>query len=433
VDDGWTDPRNLPPIGHRRSRGLKPRKENTGGGFLGPELAKRSRLPGTRQVLCDLATGKVACSNCTLTSNFSNYHSFMKTCTISVVMVVCNVERFLAESIQSILGQTFGDFEFVIADYGSTDDTKAIVASYAARDSRVRFREILRCGLAEARNAACRLARGQYIAIMDADDIAVPERLMWELEFMEAHPDVGVLGGAKEWIDATGRLLFTNGDPVEDHNIRSALAVRCAFCQPTVLMRTDAFTSVGGYRAAFEPAEDYDLWLRISERFKLANLDQVVLKYRLHPYQVSFRRRKQQTLSVLAAQVSASLRRNGAPDVLDMVKEITPSLLLQLGVSEARQQTAFALDCRDWICNMSIAGEHSSALAAVTETLQSPDIEHADKRPVADLWLAAAQLRWRQQRYLSSLLGIAHATVVRPAVAGRPIKGFLSRLKLAWF
>src|SRR6266849_7989485 len=97
---------------------------------------------------------------------------------VSVAMVVCNVDRFLAEAIESILNQTFGDFEFIILDFGSTDRSKSIISEYASKDRRIKFQTIPRCGLAEARNAGCSLAQGRYIAIMDADDIAVTDRLM---------------------------------------------------------------------------------------------------------------------------------------------------------------------------------------------------------------------------------------------------------------
>jgi hypothetical protein len=347
---------------------------------------------------------------------------------ISVVMVVCNVDRFLAEAIQSILEQTFRDFEFVIVDFGSTDKSKDIASSYAAQDGRIKLHEIPHCGLAEARNAGCFLAQGRYIAIMDADDISLPERLMWEVEFMEKHPEVGVLGGAKEWVDATGRFLFMNGDPTEDHEIRSALSVRCAFCQPTVVIRSEAFALVGGYRAAFAPAEDYDLWLRIAEHFQCANLKQVVLKYRIHPYQVSFRKLRQQTLGILGAQVSSASRKSGKPDPLNGVEEITPALVAGLGVSEATQQTALASHCRDWVRNMRIAGEYSVALKAAVDILKSSDVEHAEGRQIADLWLAAAWLYWKQKGFLSSLLALAHAVSTRPVLVVRPLKQLLQRL-----
>ena len=156
---------------------------------------------------------------------------------VSVVMVVRNVDHFLAESIESVLGQTYTDFEFIIVDFGSTDSSLSIVSRYAKADKRIRLQVIPECGLAEARNAGCRLARGQYIAIMDADDVCVPDRVKWEVEFMEAHPEVGLLGGAAEWIDAKGRSLSMSDFPTSDTDLRKELATRCAFCQPTVLMR----------------------------------------------------------------------------------------------------------------------------------------------------------------------------------------------------
>src|SRR5579872_1875194 len=115
---------------------------------------------------------------------------------VSVVMVVCNVERFLAEAIESVLGQTFHAFEFIIVDFGSTDKSQGIASSYAAKDARIRLHQIPHCGLAEARNAGCFLARARYIAIQDADDTSLPDRLLWQTDFMEKHAGVGLLGGA---------------------------------------------------------------------------------------------------------------------------------------------------------------------------------------------------------------------------------------------
>jgi glycosyltransferase involved in cell wall biosynthesis len=348
---------------------------------------------------------------------------------VSVVMIVRNVERFLAEAIESILGQTFAEFEFIIVDFGSTDKSKSIVSGYAAKDTRIKLHEIPNCGIAEARNAGGFLAKGKYIAIMDADDVSLPERLMWEVEFMEGHPEVGLLGGAREWIDATGRPLFVNGDPTDDASLRAALTDRCAFCQPTVLVRSEAFTLVGGYRAAFAPAEDYDLWLRITEHFQCANLPQVVLKYRIHPQQVSMTRHRHQTLCVLAARESSKSRKAGRPDAMNSVEEITPALLARVGVTDAMLQTAIASGCREWIRNMCLAGEYAVALGAAIEILHSSDLEHAEKRSIADLWLLAAWLYWRQKRFLNSLFALAHAVLTRPVVVGRPLTQLLHRFE----
>src|SRR5438309_929617 len=345
----------------------------------------------------------------------------MKNPSISIIMVTRNVERFLAESIESILGQSFKDFEFIITDFGSTDKSKAIVRSYAARDARIVFREIPHCSLPEARNTSTRLARGRYVAIMDSDDIAFPDRLLWEFEFMERHPQVGLLGGATEWIDATGRSLEIHGFPTQDREIRSELATRCPFCQPTVLIRSEAFALVGGYRAVFAQAEDYDLWLRIAEHFEIANLKQVVLKYRIHPYQMSMRKRKQQTLCILAAQVSASARRNGNPDPLSSFEEIKPATLARLGVTEAVQESMIVDECRHWIRHMCLAGEHSVALEAALEILQT-DWKYVERWQISDLYLTIAVLYCGQKRFLKGFLAAGRAVAMRPKVVGRPLK-----------
>src|SRR5208283_530756 len=131
----------------------------------------------------------------------------MKQPVVSVVMVTCNVERFLREAIESVLSQSFRDFEFVIVDFGSTDKSKDIISSYVEKDSRISLKEIPKCGLAAARNAACFLAKGRYIAIQDADDISLPDRLIAEVDFMEKHPEVGLVGSAIQRIDSDGKYL----------------------------------------------------------------------------------------------------------------------------------------------------------------------------------------------------------------------------------
>ncbi len=352
----------------------------------------------------------------------------MNSTLVSVVMVVCNVDRFLAESIESILDQTFRKFEFIIVDFGSTDKSVAIASSYARKDSRIKLHTIPHCGLAEARNAACLLAQGQYIAIMDADDIAIRDRLMWQVDFMEKHPEVGVLGGAFEWVDATGAPLLTVRHPLGNAEIQSGLLNGCPLKQPTVLVRREAFAVVGGYRTLFAQSEDFDLWLRIGERFELANLSQVVLRYRIHPHQISLRKRSEQTLCHLAARASALSRRNGSPDPLASVKEITPAVLATLGVSKATQQAQLTWIYRDWIRIMSMAGEYSAALKAALEFLRF-DLEYVQRRDIADMWLAAARLHLKQRSFFSTFVAAGHAVLTRPVVAGRLLQGLLRRLR----
>ena len=348
---------------------------------------------------------------------------------VSVVMAVCNVERFLAESIESILDQTFGDFEFIIVDFGSTDKSKSIVSNYVARDERVKFHEISRCALPVARNAGCFCAQGKYIAIMDADDISLPNRLALEVDFMERHPQVALLGGATEWIDATGRSFKVHRHPTDSGELRSELVTRCVFWHPTVMMRREVFTTVGGYRNAFICSHDYDLELRIAEKYACANLEQIVLKYRIHPSQLTFHKQSQQTFCKLAAQASATSRRNREPDPLQAVSEITPALLTTLGIGEAAQQNNLVKDCHDWMRLMTAAQEYTACLNAANQMLGS-NLSYVERWRIGALRLAIAGLYWKQKKYIRSFLALIRAVLTRPALVVRPFRVLWSRLQL---
>jgi glycosyltransferase involved in cell wall biosynthesis len=349
--------------------------------------------------------------------------------TVSVVMSVFNGRQFLREAMESILDQSFREFEFIVIDDGSTDGSGAVLDSYQRSDPRVRILHQENRGLIESLNRGCRLARCEYIARMDADDIAIRDRLRWQVDFMEKHPEVGVLGGAVEFINAVGKSTHVCFTPTEDSEIKSSLLRDCVIVHPTVLMRKDAFELAGGYRRVVVEAEDYDLWLRIADCFQLANLGTVVLKYRHHPFQISVRNRRQQALSSLAAQTAVMARRNGEPDPLDSVEEITPAVLVRLGVSEAVQQANLCRICLGRIGSMYDAGEYSSALNLTTEILRSPDWRHAEKWVIADLYLFAARLYWREGKLWRSIFATGYAIITRPITLGRPFKALLRWLR----
>lgn len=342
-------------------------------------------------------------------------------------MVVCNVEHFLPEAIESILGQTFRDFEFIIVDFGSTDRSKAICARYAAADHRIKFRTIRNCSLTEARNAVCGLARGRYIAITDADDVSLPDRLASEVEFMETHPQIALLGGAAKWIDAKGRSLWVYDFPLDDKEIKAAIQTQNPFCHSAILMRTEAFQHVLGYRTVFTQSHDYDLWLRISEQFQCANLPQVVVKYRLHPRQISLTRRRQQTLCRLAAEASALSRKTVQPDALEMSNEINPALLASMGITEAMQQDRVAVEQEWWIGTISRAGEYRLARKASVGILKSSP-KPATRLRLADFHFAAAKFNWEKKRHWRGFKAAWNATMVHPPLAGDFFGALLRRL-----
>lgn len=344
----------------------------------------------------------------------------MSTPIISVVMSVYNGARFLPEAIESILEQTFTNFEFIIINDGSTDETLSILESYAKRDVRVNVYSHAKQGLTESLNRGCMMARGEYIARMDGDDISVKDRFISQLEFMDAHAEVGLLGGAFELIDTTGKTLCTAVNPLEDREIRRALVDGSVFLHPSVLMRKEALDMVGRYRKVMH-AEDYDLWLRMAECTQVANLPKVLVKYRVHSNQVSVSKCKEQALWTGAAQIAALLRKEGKPDPLDSIPEMTPAVLMELGLSKSAQQTNTARGYLRCVRNLYRSGEHTLALEAIG-ALHSEELENAEKWVIADSYLWAGKLYWREHKIARSIVSFLRALVIRPLMLGRPLK-----------
>ncbi len=204
---------------------------------------------------------------------------------VSVLMAVYDGETYLDEAIQSVLNQTFHDFEFIVINDGSTDGTAKIIERYRRGDRRIRVYEQPNRGLVVALNRGFELARGEYIARMDADDVCVPERVAAQVAFMDARQEVGVCG---TWIETMGT---SNGNvrryPPDDATIRSWLLFESVLAHPSVMMRRDLFVKTGLlYNAAYVHAEDYELWVRAARHTALANLPKILLRYRLHPQQV---------------------------------------------------------------------------------------------------------------------------------------------------
>lgn len=198
---------------------------------------------------------------------------------ISILMPVHNGAAYLKEAMDSMLGQTLGDFEFLIVDDASTDTSSAIVEAY--RDPRIRFipsRE--RVKLSGALNLGLDHARGRYIARMDADDISLPRRLEIQARFMEQNPGIGLCGS---WIRYFGAMQSVLERPLHHEDIRAFALIDTPFAHPTVMIRRDLLEQ---HRLRFDgsyfPTEDFELWTRAMRHFQMANLPQVLLRYRAH-------------------------------------------------------------------------------------------------------------------------------------------------------
>jgi hypothetical protein len=261
---------------------------------------------------------------------------------------------------------------------------------------------------------------------MDADDVCLPGRLQAQVELLEKNSEIALTGGATDWIDAQGRSVGVRNFPTNPSEIKAILETRFPFNHPAITMRREAFESVGRYRKPFVFAHDYDLVLRMSERYACSNVEELVLKYRIHPQQVSMQKQEQQTLCRLAAQASARSRRNGKQDPLNTTEKITPETLVALGISEDRQRSVIASDRRNWIRSMSAANEYSAALSAANDLLHS-DRSGVESWQIADLYLTMARMQWKQGLFWTSALSTMRAVATRPLILGRPLRGLVGR------
>jgi glycosyltransferase involved in cell wall biosynthesis len=230
---------------------------------------------------------------------------------VSVIMPVCNCQRYLQEAVNSILAQTFGDFEFLIVDDGSTDGSLAILRKMAQRESRIRVISRANTGQTKALIELVNEARGEFIARMDADDCSLPDRFEHQLAFLGTHPQVVALGGEVEWMDKDGDPIrnFCVGHTHDEIDAAQMNGVGAVITHPAAMFRRQAVLAIGGYRAELQPAEDCDLFLRLAEYGKLANLDRVVLRYRIHPNSTGGRQRALQNQMKYRALAEAHQRR----------------------------------------------------------------------------------------------------------------------------
>lgn len=232
---------------------------------------------------------------------------------ISVIMPFYNAERFIGESIESILAQTFSDFELIAIDDGSADTSAEIVRSYMARDKRIiLLRNEQNLGIARTRNRGIHVARGQFIAFMDADDYSAPERLERQLEFFRQHPEVDICGSFYTAFEGEGSR--DSGEccqrPTSPDEIRLSIFFLDPLGMPTVMLRSDTFKRAGHLFQTCA-AEDYQLWADLSDRLTMANIPESLVYYRCWEEQISTRRHEQLVASALEVQCGLLERRLG--------------------------------------------------------------------------------------------------------------------------
>lgn len=209
----------------------------------------------------------------------------MSTPAISVVMPVYNGSLYLREAIDSILNQTFTDFEFIIVNDGSTDQSEEIILSYT--DNRIKYIKQENKGIGLTLRLGCSLAQGKYIARMDADDISNKNRLQIQYDYLEKNPEVVLLSSAVRYINENGENIGRSFPCTDDKILKKIIKNKGSpICHPAVMMRADTYKKSGGY-CDLQPLEDYYLWLKLSLFGRIINLSTPYLYYRILSNSVS--------------------------------------------------------------------------------------------------------------------------------------------------
>jgi glycosyltransferase involved in cell wall biosynthesis len=228
-----------------------------------------------------------------------------------------NAAQFLHEAVASVLGQTYHDFELIVVDDSSNDNSLAIVQSFG--DPRIRIiKHNINLGPAMSRNHALAEARGEFVAIMDSDDVCVPTRLKRQVGFLDANPEIGLVGcGIYDNIDAGGAVLYTSYLPQDNGTIQRTIVERWCFLHPSIMFRREVYETVGGYREIFRSAEDHDFILRMLEHCEAHNLYERLVSYRLNPKGLSVVDHECINELGKAAMRLARRRRAGQPEDLE--------------------------------------------------------------------------------------------------------------------
>lgn len=220
---------------------------------------------------------------------------------ISVVMASHNGERFIKQAIDSILGQTYADFEFLIVDDGSTDLTAIILQEYSKRDQRIKIITNSQClGLTKSLNIAIRQAQGEFIARMDDDDICLKNRFATQVKFLNKNTQVALCG-------TFGLIINENGEEIGKKNlaigyieIKKHLLFNNQFIHPSLMMRKVILDKEGFYDEKFKKAQDYELVLRLARKYQVVNLPDRLIKWRMLATSISHQNREQKKFAIKA-------------------------------------------------------------------------------------------------------------------------------------
>lgn len=275
---------------------------------------------------------------------------------VSVIMIVYDAEQYLRQSIDSILRQTFSDFEFIIvSEHDTSPESLKIIRSY--RDGRIHHvRNPRRIGLTGSRNIGLREARGKYVAIMDADDVSAEDRLRKQVEFLDGHPDVGVIGSSYDIIDEKGTVVSRQTIPSDPVFIRWLLPFGDFIPHSSLMVRSALCDRLRGYDPQLPFAEDYDFLVRAAEMTDISNLSQQMLQLRKHAKSVS--KHNPHALQEIAFQISGKA-------FCATFRQRVPSDTLRVLTTHSLRDTGAAIEAAQFL--------YGSAVAYITQNCESKE------------------------------------------------------------
>ena len=245
-----------------------------------------------------------------------------KTPLISVVMSVYNSEKYLTEAIESILNQTYENFEFIIVNDGSTDNSLEIIKEYIRQDERIVLIDRENKGLPYSLNEGINIAKGKYIARMDADDISLPERFEKQIEYMKKN-ELDSCGSYIKVFSENSNKTIVRKNPINHKDIKFTLLFFSCLAHPTVMFKKVVFDKVQ-YHIDYKVAQDYQLWVEISMAgFKIGNIPEVLLNYREHEAQASIEKFKRQQDT--AHEIALKYANQSSSEKIDLIKKVIAS------------------------------------------------------------------------------------------------------------
>jgi hypothetical protein len=330
---------------------------------------------------------------------------------VTVLMAVYNGERYLRDAVESILCQTFQDFQFLIINDGSTDNTRDVILSYD--DARIVLVDNEHnVGQTRSLNRGLELAAGELIARQDADDISEPGRLAKQATFLERHPEVALLGTWYKEIDVQGTVVGDRTLPCRTTDIRWSLLFFCPFVHSSVMLRKSVLSEqIGFYSEALAYSQDYELWHRIARRFPIANLPEPLVRLRTTPWSMTatYGDRVHEGHRIRIAQIAQLLDWDKIENLeSDEVKFCAMSSLLQGGLIDLKPQAAreaskeilrlHSAFCRDYgilrnHCHARRAKLISHMSRRITGIAHS-SFDRKDYRAARELLLEACRLHW---------------------------------------